>query len=79
MIISELVIFRLRSKEDGKTVGMIARKWSGVTGAVEDLATELDRFSVTFPEDATIQERADISKCKVFPNKLDKCIRLKSS
>ena len=38
---------------------MIARKWSGVTGAVEDLATELDRFSVTFPDDATIQERTD--------------------
>ena len=35
---------------------MIARKWSGVTGAVEDLATELDRFSITFPEGATIQE-----------------------
>ena len=45
-----------RSKEDGRKVGMIARKWSGVTGAVEDLATELDRFSITFPEDATIQE-----------------------
>ena len=43
-------------KEDGRKVGMIARKWSGVTGAVEDLATELDRFSITFPEDATIQE-----------------------
>ena len=47
---------KLRNKEDGMKVGMIARKWSGVTGAVEDLATELDRFSITFPEDATIQE-----------------------
>ena len=34
---------------------MIARKWTGATGLSEDLATELDRFAITFPEDATIQ------------------------
>ena len=56
-LLEHLSIFHLRTKEDGRNVGMIARKWSGITGAVEDLATELDRFSVTFPEDATIQER----------------------
>jgi hypothetical protein len=56
-----LSIINCRNKGDRQQVGLIARKWTGVA---EDfgLATDLDRFGLSFPEGIGVQERMRLQK-----------------